>query len=239
MIHKLEKILALIPARGGSKGIPRKNVKLLAGKPLISWTINTALQSPSLAAVLVSTDDGEIAAVSRQYGAEVPFLRPAEFASDTATSLSVALHALDWLAQHQELQPEFVLLLQPTSPLRTADDIEKAIALQREKDAEAIVSLAPVVHPPHWLRCLGPSDELLPWLTEGSPVRRQEARPLYQLNGAIYLVKTSILLKAKTFFPEKTFGFVMPEERSLDIDTPWGFHLADLVLQNRHGSTPP
>ncbi len=230
-------IVAVLPARGGSKGIPRKNIKLLAGKPLIAWTIEAALAARSVDLVLTSTDDEEIAQVARKNGAQVPFLRPLELASDTASSEDVALHALSWLQQNERSQVEFVLLLQPSSPLRSAEDIEAAIALQRDKRADAVVSVCETSHPFQWFKNLGPNRELLPWQTGAGPSRRQDARPVYQLNGAIYLVRSSVVLKEKTFFPERTFGYLMPPEKSLDIDTPWEFYLAELILKDQRGSS--
>lgn len=170
-------ILGLIPARGGSKGIPRKNIKLLAGKPLIAWTIEAALDSSCFARLIVSTDDAEIASVARQYGAEVPFLRPAELASDAASSMDVVLHGLDWLAQAAQSLPGLVMLLQPTSPLRTPEDIQAAITLQTEKNAEAVVSVCEAAHPVQWLRRLGPEGELLPYQTDPELSRRQDPSP--------------------------------------------------------------
>jgi len=229
-------IVAVLPARGGSKGIPRKNIRLLAGKPLIAWTIEAALAARSVDLVLTSTDDEEIAQVARKSGAQVPFLRPVELATDFASSEDVVLHALNWLQQNKGPQVEFVLLLQATSPLRSSEDIEAAVALQREKKANAVVSVCEVAHPPQWLKRLEPNGELLPWQTGIEPSRRQDARRVYQLNGAIYLVKSSVFLKEKTFLPERTFGYLMPPERSLDIDTPWELYLADLILKDQCGT---
>ena len=229
-------VFALIPARGGSKGIPRKNVKPLAGKPLIAWTIEAARAARSVARVIVSTEDGEIADVARQHGAEVPFMRPPELASDSAASVDVVLHAIDWLADHEHVQPDLVLLLQPTSPLRIAQDIDAAVDLQRARRAAAIVSVCMAPHPPEWLRRLGPDGELLPWHAGPEPLRRQDAVLAYLVNGALYLVQTAVLREEKTLSPSRTLAYVMPPERSLDIDTPWDFHLADLVLKERHAA---
>jgi len=231
-------IVAVVPARGGSKSVPRKNIRVIGGKPLIAWTIEAALKCRSLGRVITSTDDDEIAQIARQFGAEVPFLRPVDLASDTATSVDVVLHALDWLQQNEHAQPDFVMLLQPTSPLRTAEDIEAAVVLQREKQAEAVVSVCETAHPPQWLKRFGPNGELLPWESgvELEPSRRQEAALAYQQNGAIYLVKTVTLSRARTFLPERTFGYVMPPERSVDIDSPWDFYLAELILKDKCAS---
>ena len=229
-------IVAVIPARGGSKGVPRKNVKLLAGEPLIGWTIAAALATRDVVRVIVSTEDPEIAEVARRCGADVPFVRPLELALDTATSIDVAVHALDWMQQTEHGEPAIVLWLQPTSPLRTTDDIAAAIALQQRTSAAAVVSVCAAAHPPQWLKRLGPRGELLPWQPGPEPERRQDTASLYQLNGAIYLVQTTALRQQRTFAPEGTLAYVMPMDRSLDIDTPWDFYLAELILQDRHGS---
>jgi CMP-N,N'-diacetyllegionaminic acid synthase len=229
-------ILGLIPARGGSKGIPRKNLRPLAGKPLIAWTIEVALRCKLLDRVIVSTNDSEIRDVAIQYGAEVPFLRPEELASDTATSIAVATHALDWLAEHGQAEPDFLLQLQPTSPLRTQTDIETAVRIQREENAPAVVSVRPAGHPPQWLRRIGPGGELREWQSGIELSRRQDSKPVYELNGAIYLIKTVVFRAERTFFPGNTLAQVMPPERSLDIDTLWDLHLAELILKDRFAS---
>lgn len=228
----MTKIVAVIPARGGSKGVPRKNIKLLADKPMIAWTIEAALESKCLGRIIVSTEDDEIATVARSWGAETPFLRPPQLASDTASVVDVVLHALDWLKNNENFQPELVLLLQPTSPLQNGDDIRNAIALQKEKNANAVVSVCVAAHPPHWLRRIGARGELLPWLSEATPNRRQEVEALYQFNGALYLIRPEVLVSEKTFVPEPTFASVMPLERSIDVDTPFDFYVADLILRD-------
>ena len=159
-------------------------------------------------------------------------MRPAALASDTATSVDVVLHALDWLARHEHAQPDLVVLLQPTSPLRTSEDIDAAHAPQHEKRAAAIVSVCAASHPPEWFRRLGPDGELLPSQSEPEPARRQDAPSAYQVNGALYLVQTNALLEEKTLSPSPTFAYLMPAERSLDIDTPWDLHLAELLLRD-------
>jgi CMP-N,N'-diacetyllegionaminic acid synthase len=229
-------ILSIIPARGGSKGIPRKNVKLIAGKPLIAWTIETALALQAIDRVLVSTDDVEITETARQWGADVPFLRPEPLSSDTAKSIDVVLHALDWLKNKENYSPDFVLLLQPTSPFRSVLDIQAAIELQKEKGADAVVGVCELPHPLSWVREVEFDGKLLPPQDTGFAFRRQDARKLYQLNGALYFIKPDVLQKERTFLPEKTYAHIMPVERSLDIDTPWDFYLADLILRDKNGN---
>ncbi|NQW22648.1 MAG: acylneuraminate cytidylyltransferase family protein [SAR202 cluster bacterium] len=230
-------VLALITARGGSKGLPRKNVLPLAGKPVIAWTISAALQSPSLSRVVVSTDDEEIAQVSRDWGAEVPFMRSSELAQDDSPHMSVIIHAIRWLEAHQEVRPEYVMLLQPTSPLRTAEDIEAATQLAHEKLADSVVSVCLTHHHPYLTKKIAKDGTMADFMSNTeSDLRRQVLPPAYILNGAIYLARREVLLNEQTFHPARTFPYVMPPERSLQIDDPWDLHLVNLILENQHGS---
>jgi CMP-N-acetylneuraminic acid synthetase len=225
-------VAALIPARGGSKGIPRKNLAVVGGKPLIAWTIEAALRSSLLNGVYVSTDDEEIARVSREYGAKVPFLRPLELASDQAGSLGVAFHALDWMAAHGG-EPDYLLLLQPTSPLRQTDDIDGAIRLAEEHRAAAVVGLSVAEPHPYYARRLSTDGIVSPFIALAEePVRRQDYPPAYCINGALYLNTPASLRADGTFEPPGALGYLMPLERSLDIDTPWQLRLADLALRS-------
>jgi CMP-N,N'-diacetyllegionaminic acid synthase len=230
----MTRIVGLVTARGGSKGIPRKNVLPLAGKPLIAWTLEAALESRKLDRVIVSTDDAEIADVARAWGATVPFMRPAELARDDSSHIDVVQHALDWLAAHEHSEPEYLLTLQPTSPLRTSEDIDAAIAIAVERDAQAVVSVVNAgTHPFLAKRIMddGTLEDLVP--TSGGYLRRQVLPPAYGLNGAIYLNRSASLRNDGTFLPRGTVAYVMPAERSLDVDTPWDFYLADLILGER------
>jgi len=232
-----DKTVALITARGGSKGIPRKNIKIIAGKPLIAWTIEAAHRCSELDRVIVSTDDLEIARISKEHGAEVPFLRPRELALDASSSVDAALHMLDWLATHECVRPELLLLLQPTSPLRDAEDIKTALALLHERDANAVVSINAVPLPTSWLKVLE-GGELLPLEPAGGTTRRQDSKVAYLPNGAIYLIKTDVLREQETFYPTRTFAYPMPTLRSLDIDDMDDFHLAELLLKEHHENQP-
>lgn len=232
------KTVGLITARGGSKSIPQKNVRLLAGKPLIAWTIEAALRSQGLSRVIVSTDDEEIARVSREWGADVPFMRPAELAQDDSPHLGVIRHALGWLASENEPELDYLMLLQPTSPLRTTADIDSAIALCKEKDADAVVSVCLTHDHPYLTKQLTPDGRLLDFV-EKPPgyLARQTLPPAFALNGAIYLVRRSLLLERDDWYTDRTFAYIMPAERSLDIDTPWDLHLVDLILRETNGLT--
>jgi CMP-N-acetylneuraminic acid synthetase len=227
-------IITIITARSGSKGLPGKNIKILAGMPLIAWSIVAAQKCSDSSRVIVSTDDNEIAAVARKYGAEVPFLRPQELASDTADSVDVVMHALDWLEEHESRCPDLVLLLQPTSPLREATDISAAITIQKKMDADSVVSVCEAVCPPQWLRSIDTiTGQLLPLSNSQELRRRQDSPKLYQLNGAINLIKSNVLRDKRTFYPEKTYPVIMPRERSVDIDSAFDFHVSELLLRHK------
>jgi CMP-N,N'-diacetyllegionaminic acid synthase len=231
--------LAIVPARGGSKSLPRKNVRLLAGKPLICWTLDAASCS-SVDRVIVSTDDPEIADVARRAGAEVPFERPAELARDDTPGIAPILHAIGWLDEHEGYRPDVVMMLQPTSPLRTAADIDAALRLLMEHEGDAVVSVCPATHHPYWTRRITPEGLLADFVVmDHVPVRRQDLPQAFALNGAVYAGQTAAVVRAQSFYPGRTHAYVMPPERSVDIDSPWDFELADLILSHRSASVAP
>ena len=233
-MYKGKTILGLIPARGGSKGLPRKNIKLLLGKPLIAWTIEQTLASKFLDRVIVSTDDKEIAEISKKYGAEIPFMRPKELAEDNAKGIEVVLHAIDWFREnYKRKQYDLIMLLQPTSPLRKSEDIDKAIELLFLKEAKAIVSVCEVDHHPLWGNTL-PEDGCMKDFIRREVMNknRQELPIFYRLNGAIYLAYCNYIKERKSFFGEKTFSYIMPRERAIDIDNEIDFELAQILMKN-------
>jgi CMP-N-acetylneuraminic acid synthetase len=211
-------------------------MRLVGGKPLITWSLDVGLAAPSISRLVVSTDDHEIADLARSAGVEVPFLRPAEFASDTALAIDVITHALDHLLRADNYRPDVVLWLQPTSPLRTIEDIETSIALMKEKSASSVVSVSPAEHHhPFLMKRLDDHGLLRPWVVDQTlPQRRQELPAAYCLNGAIYLARRELLLEQRTFYSESTYAYVMPAERSLDIDNAWDLYLVDLILKDRN-----
>jgi len=227
--------LALIPARGGSKSIPHKNLAPLAGKPLIAWTIEAALRSPTRLRVVVSTDDDEIASASRSFGAEAPFERPLGLAQDDTPTMAVVSHALWWFDENEGYRPERLLLLQPTSPLRTADDISAALALADEHRAESVVSVSSGATHPHLLKRVTEDGRLEDLSPHDAVIRRQDLEPVFSLNGALYLAAREQLAKRESFYGERTYAYVMPPERSIDVDTPWDLYLCDLILRDMHG----
>lgn len=212
-------ILALITARGGSKGLPRKNVLNAAGKPLIAWTVHAALAASAVSRVVLSTDDDEIMNVAAAAGCDIPFRRPAELATDEASSMDVVLHALQELPGY-----DFVALLQPTSPLRTGADIDAAFHLMNTHKAPACVSVTEVDQSPYWMYELAENDRLRSMLDPLPRVsRRQDLPPVYTLNGAIYIAKVEWLLKSKNFLGPETVAYKMPKSRSIDIDNALDF----------------
>ena len=221
-----ERVLALIPARGGSKGIPRKNVKPLGGVPLIEWTIRAAQDSRYIDSVVVSTDDAEIKSVSKNAGAEVPFTRPAELSTDSATGLSVVRHALDQLPGY-----DLVVLLQPTSPLRSVDDVDAAIEMVHSSKC-MVVSVVEAAKSPFWMFGLSSDGLLQPLMNEGlSRTNRQELPRAYVLNGAVYAANVNDFVNHESFLSPSTRALIMPAERSIDIDTELDWSLAELMAQ--------
>ncbi len=210
-----KKLLGLITARGGSKGLPRKNVLQAGGKPLIAWTISAALESRSIDQVILSSDDDEIIQTAQIWGCDVPYKRPAHLASDTATSIDVVLHALDWMPGY-----EYVALLQPTSPMRCGQDIDEAFALIQQHDAPSCVSVCEAEQSPYWMYQFTNDGKLKELLQKPKELtRRQDLPPVYVLNGAIYIAKVDWLRAAKNFVAEGCIGYPMSKEKSIDIDT--------------------
>ena len=233
---KGKSFLVVIPARGGSKGLPGKNTKKLCDKPLIAWSIEQARQCNDIDRVVVSTDDENIAEVAKKYGAEVPFLRPAELATDTASTVDVIFHALDWYKNHEGFRPEYVLLLQPTSPLRVVSDIEGAIQTLKHGDAQAVVSVCETVHHPWWSNTLPEDGNMRDFLKLDIQNKcRQDLPVFYQLNGAIYLAESDYLIRNRGFIGPNTFAYKMPKTRSVDIDSNLDFILAQLLIEGKNG----
>jgi CMP-N,N'-diacetyllegionaminic acid synthase len=217
-----QRTLALITARGGSKGLPGKNTRLLAGRPLIAWTVDAALQASGIQArdVICSTDSRDIADAALAAGARVPFLRPAALATDDASSLSAALHAIDWLETHEGLTYDTLLLLQPTSPLRTHTHIDEAMALLAAAPADAVVGVYRAHASPFRMfvpRTDGLLQPLLP--VEERPHQRQLFPDVLTENGAIYLTRIAALRSTGSFHGGRCLPYVMSARDSLDIDS--------------------
>lgn len=229
-------ILAVITARSGSKSVPRKNIAPLGGKPLIAWTIEAALGAPSLDRVVVSTDDEEIAEVSRTWGAEVPFMRPSELAEDASPHIPVVQHAVDWIETHGEDFPDWIMLLQPTTPFRTSEDLEAAVRMIQYGACDSVLSVCEAATHPFLAKRISPEGRIEDFVQvpEGY-LARQALPPAYALNGALYLVRRDVLMEQGTFQTQQTCAYIMPAERSLDIDTAWDLALANGVLQQGSG----
>lgn len=227
------RILGLIPARGGSKRVPRKNILPMAGKPLIAWTIEAALGALTLDKVIVSTDDNEIANISRQYGADVPFMRPKELATDTANGLDVTLHALQTLKELGEPDFDYVMTLQPTSPLRSSQDIDASVELLMDRRADAVISVCETAHPPEWSNTLPDDLSMADFYRPGVRTTRSQDLPKsYRLNGAIYIYNCEQVLHTGNLeMDNNSYAYLMPRERSIDIDTEIDFEIAQLFLK--------
>jgi len=230
-------ILTIIPARGGSKGLPGKNTKALGGKPLIAWTIEHATSCEYIDRIIVSTDNEEIAEISIEHGAEVPFMRPWELATDKASTIDAIRHVLRWLGESENFRPRYVLLLQPTSPLRSREDIDRARDILVARNARSVVSVCETNHHPWWSNTLPENRNMKAFLRpEILNKSRQELPVYYRLNGAIYLAESEYLLERNGFFGPKTFAYVMPNERSVDIDSLLDFQIASFLMANKKGS---
>jgi CMP-N,N'-diacetyllegionaminic acid synthase len=229
LLGKATNAIAVIPARGGSKGIPRKNIVPFAGKPLICYTIEAALRSRYLKRVIVSTDDADIAKVATDCGAEAPFLRPPNLSQDYTPSVSVLKHAVNIIEESQGSLCNFVVLLQPTSPLRSEKYIDLAIEKMLETSADSVISVCEVRHHPFW-NFVAHEDRLhslLPNCDKSS--RRQELPQTYSPNGAVYVVKRGVLFNENTVFGKDLRGIIMPAEESIDIDEYYDWFLAEMT----------
>ncbi len=224
-------VLGIITARSGSKGLPGKNIKMLAGKPLIAWTIESAIKSSALNKVIVSTDSVEIAEISREYGAEVPFIRPKELAQDDSPHIDVVTHAIEWLMNNENQYPDYIMLLQPTSPLRIAKDIDRSVGIAEKYNADSIISVHKTHDHPYFMRHITESGMLVDFMEKPKGyLPRQLLTPMFYENGAVYLLRRDFFLEYKAWYANKTYPYVMPAERSLQIDNLWEFHLAELIL---------
>jgi len=236
----MTQILGLIPARGGSKGIPLKNIHPLAGRPLLAYTCQAALKSKMLSRVILSTDHKKIASVGERYGVDVPFLRPRKYSLDTSPSIDVVTHALKWLADEEKWIPDIVVLLQPTSPLRRSKHIDEAVELFISEQVDTVVSVIKVPHQfsPYSIQKL--EDGLLKDYYQDElgfdRYRRQNMPILYARNGPAILVSSgSVIKKCNGFYGDTILPFIMEEEDSIDIDNTFDLQLAECMLNSRKG----
>ncbi|MFC2496757.1 cytidylyltransferase domain-containing protein [Capnocytophaga granulosa] len=231
-MYNNKKILAIIPARGGSKGLPGKNIKPLCGKPLIGWTIEQAQSSKYIDEIFVSTDSNEIAAVAEDFGIKVPFLRPAELATDTSPSSAFVLHTIGYY-RNKGQEFDYILLLEPTSPLRDITDINIAIEqLLNHDTAKSIVGVSKVeaTHPA-FLVDISKEGLLKPYLKEMKTLRRQELSDLYFFEGSLYLSDIEFYIKEQTFYHDLTLPYVVPKYKAYEIDDIVDFYIVEKILE--------
>ena len=228
-------MLAIIPARGGSKGLPGKNIKLLGGVPLICHTIKAALESNLIDRVIVSTENDEIASIAKNCGAEVPFKRSIDLASDTSLAMDSYLQVVDMITkENSKLIESFVALL-PTVPLRTSEDIDNAIQIFNDKNANSVISVVEASAPVYWHRNISKQGILENFLPEFNALKnRQELKKTYLPNGAIYVFRTEVLRSTREYYTSKTYPYIMPKERSADIDDKFDFEWARYLFKKNN-----
>lgn len=234
MKPRAESYLAIIPARAGSKRIPNKNIADFAGSPLFTWSVHAGLKCPMINETFVSTDSTAYQEIALSIGAQCPVLRSIDLAEDITSSADVVLSVLDWYKQELKRRFDYFVLLQPTSPLRNAQDISDAIQLRQERSAPAVISVCETECPPAWMGSLGDDlcmDNFMDPKYRG--IRSQDLGTFYRLNGAIYIVDTEIFMNDPSFTPKGTFAHIMPRSRSIDIDTPYDLHIARLLAKSQ------
>ena len=224
-------MLAIIPARGGSKRIPKKNLRKFLGKPLIHWTVEAARKAKSIERVVLSTDDEEIARACNTLDVEVPFLRPSELAQDDSMAIDNYLYTIEKLAEIAREDIEEFVVLHPTSPLRLPEDIDKAVEIFRKKNADSVISCVEVSHSPDWLFNLSNTGTIL--RAHSIPTKNlmnSSRQKSYLPNGAVFVFQYELLREKYSYYSSKTFPYIMPAERSVDIDTFFDFEQAELLL---------
>lgn len=230
-------LLAVIPARGGSKGIPRKNIKGFLGKPLLAWTIESARDSGVYARIILSTEDEEVAQAGKRHGAEVPFLRPSELAQDATPTAPVIRHALEWLQRHDGWSPDAVMVLEPTSPGRRPFHLREAARLLQERDADSVASVSELPHHYAPAKALRLRDDGTIAGIDGTPVRtmihrRQELPATYAFNGVLFACKRALVLQdPPTLWGEKVLAYVVDRKYSFDLDWPEDWPAAEARFQ--------
>jgi len=233
-MYKNKTFLAIIPARGGSKGLPKKNIKELCGKPLIAWSIEAGLKSKYLDEVMVTTDSQEIADISNQYGANVPFLRPDELASDTATSFDAIKHTIDYYKNELNKEFDYIVLLEPTSPLREASDVDNMIEkiIKNEDDFDSIVSIGEVHEHPSIMKKIINNNYLVPYCVElEMKTRRQDNDIAYFPYGVAYIVKTKVLLEEQTFYTKRNTFYEIKRYQCYEIDDIYDFLAIENIMK--------
>lgn len=224
-------MIAIIPARGGSKGLPGKNTRLLQGKPLIAHTIEAAIKAKNISEVIVTTDSSEIAKISENYGANVPFLRPDYLSGDDASAIDVYLHAVNFLSKKNGLSIDKFVVLLPTVPLRNEVHIDKAIEKFTEKKADTLVSVCEAETPPSWYFKINEEKLYNAELEQSDALsNRQDYQKYYIPNGAIYILDYNLLKQNRTYYSDNTIPFLMERRSSVDIDNLIDFEFAEFIM---------
>jgi CMP-N-acetylneuraminic acid synthetase len=229
------KVLGIVPARGGSKGIPRKNLVPLVGKPLLAYTAQAALAARRLSRVILSTDDEEIAKIGQQWGLQVPFLRPPELAKDDTPTLPVLQHAVGWLEENEKDFFQCVCILQPTHPLRRAEDIDGCIELMEHQHADTVITILPVPHHynPHWVYFQDGRGTLHLSTGETNPIpRRQDLPPAFHREGSVYVSRRDCVMTQENYYGSRLLGYPIDPARSANIDTPEDLARAERLLKD-------
>jgi CMP-N,N'-diacetyllegionaminic acid synthase len=221
-------MIAIIPARGGSKGLPEKNIKSLHGKPLIAYTIEAALKSKEVSRVILSTDDIQIANISKEFGAEVPFMRPVELATDTAMAVDTYKYTCQRLEKEENIRINEFIILQPTSPFRTAVHIDEAVELFKKNKADSVISYCKENHPIVWHKHLSETGQIKS-IFDKTIRNRQDERPTYFPNGALYIFKRDIIEQG-IYITDNSYAYVMERKDSIDIDTLDDFKYAEFLI---------
>ena len=230
-------MIAIIPARGGSRGLPGKNIKILKGVPLICHSILAALSADSISRVIVSTDDDEIAAIAKDFGAEVPFIRPKSLAEDDSMVMDAYLYTLDRLMDISGEQIESFVALLPTAPFRSSNDIDNAVEIFLENKADSVLSVTESDVPIEWYKKIDQNGKLKSYLPGIIAVNnRQDHEQAYIPNGAIYVFRLELLRDTRQYYHDKTYPYVMPRYRSVDIDEPIDFEWAEFILNRKDAS---
>lgn len=227
-------ILGIIPARGGSKGVPGKNIKDLNGIPLIAYAINEGKKSKYINKLIVSTDDNEIARVSKKYNVEIPFMRPKELAQDNSNAIDAYIYTLNKMEKDFGYRADILVVLQPTSPLRTSEHIDEAIEMLLKSKGDSVISVCEVEHSPYWYKVVDNEGKITSFVEfKESNANRQELPKVYRPNGAIYVFKRELITELKTYYTDKSYGYVMKQEDSVDIDTILDFKFAEMLINER------
>jgi len=225
-------VLGIIPARGGSKSVPKKNIKLLAGKPLIAYTIETAQKCKMLDRTVVSTDDDEIAHVAKKYGGDVPFMRQNDLSLDDTPMIPVLQHAVSFIEKREKVHVDVVVLLDPTSPFRRVEDIEECLQKLEHNNVDSVVTICEVEHNPYFVMMELNGDRLVPLIKSNKVItRRQDAPEVYRINAAVYAIKRDVLMNANKIITDNTMAVIMSQELSTHIDHVIDFEFADYLME--------